>query len=231
MNINRTHLCEVTHMDTGCGADRTFSIKRKMNGIFYFIDIYPDFTIFAVVLASSALQLLIGNSVEAVLLSVSLMLPTLVVTLPANVLMKRVFKAKRPEQYYKNVRGKTVFEGSFPSFHSHFSAGEATTYIAGIALYSPEKVHLIATLLAITIASLSSVVVAYSRIALKMHHSIDVLGGFVLGVATGFAVSYAAVAVWSRIPLIYHIAMVIVFVNVVFLLSKKLRKIRSVTLE
>ena len=223
---------EVTHMGTGCGgADRALSIKRKMNNLFCFIDIYPDFFTFAIILASSALQLLIGNSVEAVLLSVSLMLPTLAVTLPVNVLIKCAFKAKRPERYYKSVKGKTVFEGSFPSFHSHFSAGEATTYIAGIALYSPEKVRLIATLLAIITAGLSSVVIAYSRVALKMHHSVDALGGLVLGVATGFVVSYAAVAIWSRIPLIYHIAMIVVFVNAVFLLSEKQRKIRSPALE
>ena len=208
--------------------NRAFSIKRKINSIFHFIDIYPDFATFAVILASSALQLLIGNSVEVALLSVSLMLPTLVVTLPVNVLMKRVFKVKRPEQYYKSVRGKTVFEGSFPSFHSHFSAGEATTYIVGISLYSPENVRFIATLLAIITAGLSSVVIAYSRVALKMHYPVDAFVGFVLGVATGFAVSYAmARLIWGQIPLKYHVVMIFVFAILVFFLSGKQRKVRK----
>ena len=60
-----------------------------------------------------------------------------------------IFKAKRPEQYYKSVKGRTVFESLFPSFYFQFSAGEATTYIVGIALYSPENIRSTATLLAI----------------------------------------------------------------------------------
>lgn len=98
------------------------------------------------------------------------------------------------------MKGRTVFEGSFPSFHSHFSAGEATTYIVGIALYSPENLRSTATLLAIITVGLASVVIAYSRVALKMHYPVDALGGFVLGVATGFAVSYAVASIWYQIP-------------------------------
>ncbi len=120
-----------------------------MQRLFRFIDVYPDFATYSIIIVASALQLLIGNGVKAIILSTSLMLPTFIVTLPMNVLMKRLFKAKRPEQYYKSIKGKSVFEGSFPSFHSHFSAGEATAYIVGIALYSPENVRLTATLLAI----------------------------------------------------------------------------------
>jgi len=154
------------------------------------------------------------------------MLPTLIVTVPVNVLMKRLLKAKRPEQYYKSVKGRTVFEGSFPSFHSHFSAGEATAYIVGIALYSPENVHLTATLLAIITVGSASVVIAYSRVALKMHYPKDALGGFILGIATGLAVSFAVASVWYRIPLTCHVVMIFIFVILVFLLSRRQRKVR-----
>jgi len=199
-----------------------------MQRLFRFVDIYPDLAIYLTVSVASALQLLIGNEIKAIILSISLMLPTLIVTVPVNVLMKRVFKAKRPQQYYKSVKGRTVFEGSFPSFHSHFSAGEATTYIVGITLYSPESVRLTATLLAIITVGLASVVISYSRVALKMHYPVDAFGGFVLGVVTGFAISYAMVRlIWNQIPLTYHIVMIFVFVNLVFLLSRKQRKVRN----
>jgi len=194
--------------------------------IFRFIDLYPDFATFTIILIFSILQLIIGNNIKAIILSVSLMLPNLIVILPTNVVIKRIFKSKRPEQYYKSVKGRTIFEGSFPSFHSHFSAGEATTYIVGIALYS-SNLRLTATLLAIITVGLASIIIAYSRVALKMHHPVDVLGGFILGVATGFVVSYTmGRLIWDQIPLAYHVVMIFVFVTFVFLLSRKQRKMK-----
>jgi membrane-associated phospholipid phosphatase len=199
-----------------------------MQRLFRFIDVYPDLAIYITVSIASIFQFLISNKIEAIILSISLMLPTLIVTVPINVVLKSIFKAKRPEQYYKSVKGKTVFEGSFPSFHSQFSAGEATTYIVGIALYSPENIRSTATLLAIITVGLASVIIAYSRVALKMHYPIDALGGFILGVLTGFTVSYTvAQSIWSRFPLTYHIIMIFVFVTLVFLLSRRQRKVRN----
>ncbi len=196
-----------------------------MERLFRFIDFYPDLAIYLIVGIATLLQFSIGNDVASVL-SVSLMLPTLIVTVPMNVLMKRAFKVRRPKRYYERVKGRTVFEGSFPSFHSQFSAGEATTYITGIALYSPENIRFKAIILALVIVGLASVVIAYSRVALGLHYSMDALGGFVLGVVTGFAVPYAIGFAWSRIPLICHFAMITVFVMTVFVLSSRQRRMR-----
>jgi membrane-associated phospholipid phosphatase len=196
-----------------------------MQKIYRFVDVYPDFATFAIVILASVLQLLIGNGIETIILSVSLMLPTLIVTLPTNILMKRTFKTERPEQYYKNVKKRSVFEGSFPSFHSQFSAGEATTFIVGMSLFSPENLRLIATLLAICTVGLASVVIAWSRVALNVHHAVDAVGGFILGVVTGFAVSYAmARSIWNRFPLAYHIASILIFAVLVFMLSERQRR-------
>jgi membrane-associated phospholipid phosphatase len=201
-----------------------------MRKIYSFIDVYPDFATFAIVIMASALQLLIGNEIRAVILSISLMIPTLIFTLPTNVLMKTMFKTKRPKQYYKKVKKRTVFEGSFPSFHSQFSAGEATTFIVGIALFSPENMRLISTLLAICTVGFASVVIAWSRVALNVHYAVDAVGGFIFGVLTGFAVSYVlARSIWKSFPLVYHIFAIFVFVVLVFLLSEKQRKVRFST--
>ncbi len=210
----------------GCVIFVAYKLRSQKRRLFRFIDVYPDLAIYIIVSIASALQLLIGNKIDAVITSISLMLPTLIATVPINIVLKKLFKAKRPEQYYESVKDRTVFEGSFPSFHSQFSAGEATTFIIGIALFSPENIRLTATFLAIITVGLASVVIAYSRVALKMHYSLDALGGFVLGVATGFVVSYAIARLWDQIPLMYHIVMISVFVTLVFLLSRKQRKIK-----
>ncbi len=197
-----------------------------MERIFRFIDIYPDLSTYIIVVVATMLQFLIGNYLAPVL-AISFMLPTLIVTLPTNVVMKRTFKVRRPKRYYESVKVKTVFEGSFPSFHSQFSAGEATAYITGIALYSPENIRFKALILALIIAGLSSVVIAYSRVALGLHHPADAFGGFIFGVFTGFAVPYALRFAWIKIPLILHLLMIAIFVLTVFFLSSKQRRIRN----
>jgi len=207
---------------------RKVTVLLLVESIFHFIDVYPDFATFIVILVSSTLQLVIGNNISVLILSISLMLPSLIVFLPTNILMKKIFKTKRPEQYYRNIKKSSAFEGSFPSFHSQFSAGEATTYIVGIALYSPDNIRPVATPLAIVTMGLASTIVALSRVALKMHYPIDAIGGVVLGVVTGFVVSYImAQLVWGHLPLICQIIMIPIFVILVFLLSRKQRRIRD----
>ncbi len=196
--------------------------------IFRFIDIYPDFATFIFIFVFSLLQLMIGNNPNTIVLAVSLMLPTLIIILPMNILMKRIFKTKRPRQYYRNARSGGAFENSFPSFHSQFSAGVATAFVVGIALYSPNNIRLIATLLAVVTMGPASALVAWSRVALGMHHHIDAKGGFVLGVITGFTVSYIfAQLIGKHFPSIYHVFMILIFAVIIFLLSREQRGIRK----
>jgi membrane-associated phospholipid phosphatase len=174
-----------------------------MRALYKFIDLYPDLATFVCIVIASIFQITIGNDVKTIILSISLMLPTLLVVLPVNVLIKRMFKVKRPRQYYQ--KKDNPFEGSFPSFHSQFSAGEATTFIVGIAVYSPEDLRLAATFLAIVTVGLASLIIAWSRIALKVHYPLDVACGFVLGVITGLVIPYAMTTIWYHFPLVYHV--------------------------
>jgi hypothetical protein len=60
---------------------------------------------------------------------------------------------------------------------------------------------------------------------LEVTHAVDAVGGFILGVATGFAVSYAmARSIWNRFPLAYHIAPILIFAVLVFRLSERQRR-------
>jgi len=197
-----------------------------MQRLFKFIDIYPDFATYFLILVSLILQVLIGNKTEVVITSLSLMLPTTITIIPINIVMKRLFKAKRPEQYYKNIRGKSIFEGSFPSFHAHLSAGGATACTLGIAIYSPESIRLISTVLAIVTAGFVSTLISYSRVALKMHYPLDVLGGFILGVITGLLIPLLLIPLWWKIPLIIHFTMIFVFAFLLYVISRRHRKIR-----
>ena len=198
-----------------------------MRRIFEFIDIYPDVSTFSIILIAIAVQMLIGNKIDAILLSISLMLPTLLVTLPANVFMKMAFKVRRPKRYYETVKGRDVFEGSFPSFHAQFSAGEATAFIMGIYLFSPKSIRLVATLLAILIVGISSIIIAISRVALGMHHLIDAVGGVAFGILFSLCSVYSVAGFWEYIPPIDHLAMIATFVIIVFSLSERQRWLRQ----
>ena len=198
-----------------------------MRKIFEFIDIYPDISTFSIILIAIAVQMLIGNKIDAILPSISLMLPTLLVTLPTNVLMKRAFKVRRPRRYYETVGGRDVFEGSFPSFHAQFSAGEATTFVMGIYLFSPKAIRPIATLLAILIVGTSSIIIAISRVALGMHYAADAIGGFVFGILFGLCSVYSVAGFWREISLLHHLAMIATFVAIVFSLSERQRWLRQ----
>ncbi len=155
------------------------------------------------------------------------MLPTMLITLPMNILMKKTFKMKRPKSYYGIVKGSSMFEGSFPSFHSQFSAGEATTFILGIALFSSERIRFVATLFAIVIAGVLSVLIAISRVAIGMHHIADAIGGFLLGVLIGFCVVYGIAKLWETIPILWHLSIIATFVAFVFILSDRQRRLRA----
>ncbi len=188
-----------------------------------FIDRYPDFTLFLAVLIACTVQILAKNRPDTLLLSVSLMFPAMLVILPVNVLMKKIFNVKRPEKYYKRVKIKSVFEGSFPSFHAQLSAGEATTFIFGIAAFSPVQIRITATALAIVVAGLITTAVSVSRVVMGVHYLKDVAGGFLLGILTGLAVSYAIAPFWVKIPVFWHGAIVVTFAALVVFLSLRHR--------
>ncbi len=194
--------------------------------VYEFIDDYPDMATFSVILLASIAQTAIGNRIDVLIISTSLMLPTMLLTLPTNVLMKRTFGIRRPRRYYEVVRSRNTFEESFPSFHAQFSAGEATTFIFGIYYFSPKEIRFLATLLAIAMAGFASILIAYSRIAVGVHHGRDVVGWFLFGVVTGYLVSTCFASFWRRIPLEYHAVTIVVFVLLVFTLSEKQRKIK-----
>lgn len=167
---------------------------------------------------------MIGNQFQVLIFSISLMLFSLIAFLLSNLLIKNLFKTKRPTQYSKNKQGNGVFKGSFPSFHSQFAAGEATTYIVVIALYSPEVVRSTATIIAIFTAGAASIIVAWSRVSLNQHYPRDAIGGIGLGILIGFAVPYwTAPLLWSKFPLIWQIVASMIFFASIYILSRSQR--------
>jgi membrane-associated phospholipid phosphatase len=196
-------------------------VQLKLEKAFQFIGYYPDFATFIIIVVSSTLQILVGNSISVLIFAVSVILFSLMVILPTNLLMKNPFKIRRPEQYYRSKRKSGVFEGSFPSFHSQFSAGEATTYIVVIALYSPEEIRLAATLLAIFTVGFASMIVAWSRVALGLHYPVDAVRGIILGVVTGFVTSYTVAPLLWDLPQMWKIAVSAVFSLCLCMLFRK----------
>ncbi len=105
--------------------------------------------------------------------------------------MKNIFKTKRPKNYYLyHGFKKSLFEGSFPSFHSQFSSSTATAAITVIYLLSPQDIRIPATLPAIIITGSLAILVAWSWIHLGVHYSIDVIGGVALGISIGYITAY-----------------------------------------
>ncbi len=201
-------------------------MSYRRNFLFEFIDVYPDFSTFITVFVASLLQLVLGNSIRALIMTVSMMLPSFLVILPTNVAFKLAFRTRRPKRYYEEFRGRSVFEGSFPSFHSQFSSGEAATYVMGIYAFSARDVRLVATVVALITAGLASVVIAYSRVVVGMHYPKDVLGGYLLGLVIGVLTPYILSRLWMHIPLAFHIAMIAIFSAMIFALSRRQRRRR-----
>jgi len=92
-----------------------------------------------------------------------------------------LFFKTRPEDKGKKTRQMNLFEkidaSSFPSIHS------ARTAVLSILLYT--KIPTTLGLL-ISLGILSSVMV--SRIILRKHYTIDVIGGSILGLLTGYVI-------------------------------------------
>ena len=156
------------------------SIKNK---IYHIIDYYPDFATYVGILVISILELLIGNSHKILISSIFMMFFTFLIVLPTNIVLKNLFKTKRPDGYREN--NISHFKGSFPSFHAQFSFGISTAFVTAIYLLSPDDIRLLATILAIFCLEGISVIVGYSRIVVNAHYPKDVVGGTILGIITG----------------------------------------------
>gem|GEM_PF-6594241 len=77
-----------------------------------------------------------------------------------------------------------------PSLHSRFSSSEVTTYITVIYFMRSESLRLIAIVLSLITCRLSFIVIAWSKVHLKVHYPRDVIGGFIIRVPTRFTTSY-----------------------------------------
>lgn len=87
-----------------------------------------------------------------------------------GVLIKLLFNKKRPnKQNYTNILEK-IDAGSFPSIHS------ARSILIALVLY-PLFSHIAVTMVLFALA----ILVGYSRMHLKKHYLIDVIGGYLLG--------------------------------------------------
>lgn len=190
--------------------------------IYQLIDYYPDAATTAIILVSSFVQIVTGNGLKLLLFALFCMLLSLIVSLPTNIIIKNLLKTARPENYNKTK--DSLFKDSFPSFHSQFAAGEATTFITIIALYSPQNIVLLATILAVITAGFSSLVVAWSRVSLSLHYPHDAIGGIVLGVFLGFLLPYiVAPLLWNKISITWLISGSAIFFISLYLLSRSQR--------
>jgi len=102
------------------------------------------------------------------------LLITLVVLYAVTVIIRSLYFKERPEKRkYNNAIGK-IDASSFPSLHS--ARALALAVIIGISL---QNIILLAFLL------FSALVVAATRVLLKKHDIIDILGGAIMGVIFG----------------------------------------------
>ena len=90
--------------------------------------------------------------------------------------IKYIYPKDRPVPMPNKTFVQKYFAGSFPSVHTARITAFSITFI----LFNTNKIFILIGLLLIT-------VVGYSRIYLKKHYFIDVLGGFLIGAIIGFA--------------------------------------------
>ena len=192
--------------------------------LWYFIDYYPDVSVFVGVLVASLIQLVLGNSLSVILSGLSVMFLVFLITLPVNILLKNIFKSRRPSRYYSYYSRGTVFEGSFPSFHAQFAFSEATAFIVAVLLFSPSGIRFVAVLAAAIIMIPMAFLVALSRVYLKIHYPIDVVGGIIIGCIIGSITTYILAPYMMSLPNTVYIIGAFMFFILLHLLSLSRRR-------
>jgi len=103
--------------------------------------------------------------------------------------LKLVFKRPRPA--IENLLVPMPTDWSFPSGHT----AQATAFFLTLAILAARNLPQPAAGLSIAISMLATLIVAYSRIYLQVHHVSDVLAGAFVG---GLAVLVVAIAIKPR---------------------------------
>ena len=139
-------------------------MKRTIYKISEFVDRKPFHALIVVLLALNLSK--IGNNPNYISL---VAITGLVLSEVISVLLKVMFKKKRP-QYYSH----RIIKYGFPSSHSQIAFSISTVYSYYASDYA-------------AILFFIAIFVATSRIITNAHGSKDVIGGSVLGVLTGLA--------------------------------------------
>jgi membrane-associated phospholipid phosphatase len=144
------------------------------------------------VLASTAVQCLVGTPGGTILAAVALMLPVGVLTYFANRICKLLWPKQRRNLLYDELVSGWV-RGSFPSFHSQFGATLGTTFSTAVVLLGPAQGKLQAGALAVLTMALPLALVAWSRLYLGVHDIVDIFGGVLIGASLG--ATWAGIAI------------------------------------
>ncbi len=188
--------------------------------IYLWIDRYPDFAFYMIIVVNIIIQLFLGVDLYFVVFVLALMFCNFMIVLATNLLMKNLLRVSRPAAYYKvHGDGSRIFRGSFPSLHAHFAFAMATTFVAALYIYEGCRLLTPRMLVAIPMIYSMAFIVAVSRYSIGVHRLQDVLGGMLFGVAFSLPLTLYIYGSFDDLPLVLQAFFGLFFLFLVFLLS------------